>query len=558
MSIKIKKDGQVREFILPATNIQVLDIADKFKKKDLENVIKEISDTEHIYVGEVDETKDGIWIDDGDTLDNAENNDVVERIKEYVDDEIKDYSNPNLLVNGDFQVWSNGTDITTTVSKQEVADKWNIWHTGMKVTKLTNTSPSVGLNSLKLINTMDTAQKVYMYQQIKDYEKLEGKRVTASFYIRGVGGFSGAFGFTVGTSAGINITVTNEWQRIIFSKEVTFNNANQDYNKGFFFYGVNSNLFNKNAGVEIAGCKLEIGTVATPFVPKLYSEELLACKDGVIGSNPNLLLNGDFSVWQRGTSFNISNNGSYKYTADRWVVQTDSTSITANSLPNNGMRVDMRRFAGTYLNVMQLLEIPDYQKLIGKDITIRVKFKNDVSDICIGVRAFPDTSATHVLMPETNNEFTITTKVPKCSTNCTKFMIYVQSKTQQILDFDYIKVELSSIPTPFVPKLYSQELADCQRYYEVVNYSERFICDMADNHSYEINAPFKVVKRNAPTQTITYATLDDVNIPLNDVKTYGAGTGQFGAYITKSTTAKDKYKTGNRIVYKGTADAEIY
>ena len=84
MSIKIKKDGQVREFILPATNIQVLDIADKFKKKDLENVIKEISDTEHIYVGEVDETKDGIWIDDGEILDNAEDNGVVERLKEYL------------------------------------------------------------------------------------------------------------------------------------------------------------------------------------------------------------------------------------------------------------------------------------------------------------------------------------------------------------------------------------------------------------------------------------------------------------------------------------------
>ena len=88
MSIKIKKDGQVREFVLPATNIQVLDIADKFKKKDLENVIKEISDTEHVYVGEVDETKDGIWIDDGEILDNAEDNGVVERIKTYVDGEM--------------------------------------------------------------------------------------------------------------------------------------------------------------------------------------------------------------------------------------------------------------------------------------------------------------------------------------------------------------------------------------------------------------------------------------------------------------------------------------
>lgn len=88
MSIKIKKDGQVREFILPATNIQVLDMDNKFKKKDLENVLREVSDTEHIHVGEVDETKDGIWIDDGEILDNAEDNGVVERIKTYVDGEM--------------------------------------------------------------------------------------------------------------------------------------------------------------------------------------------------------------------------------------------------------------------------------------------------------------------------------------------------------------------------------------------------------------------------------------------------------------------------------------
>lgn len=36
-------------------------------------------------------------------------------------------------------------------------------------------------------------------------------------------------------------------------------------------------------------------------------------------SNPNLLINGDFQIWQRGTSFNISPLAAYTYTADRWM-----------------------------------------------------------------------------------------------------------------------------------------------------------------------------------------------------------------------------------------------
>ena len=42
MSIKIRKDGQVGELILPADSIQVLDIEGRFNSKNLEDVLKEV------------------------------------------------------------------------------------------------------------------------------------------------------------------------------------------------------------------------------------------------------------------------------------------------------------------------------------------------------------------------------------------------------------------------------------------------------------------------------------------------------------------------------------
>ena len=54
--------------------------------------------------------------------------------------------------------------------------------------------------------------------------------------------------------------------------------------------------------------KLELGTTATPFVPKSYNTEQLDCNlyptfNQI--SNPNLLINGGFDVWQDGTEVTL-------------------------------------------------------------------------------------------------------------------------------------------------------------------------------------------------------------------------------------------------------------
>lgn len=41
---------------------------------------------------------------------------------------------------------------------------------------------------------------------------------------------------------------------------------------------------------------------------------------------PNLLVNGDFKIWQRGDAFTIQGNGGKSYTADMWEIRNQRTS----------------------------------------------------------------------------------------------------------------------------------------------------------------------------------------------------------------------------------------
>lgn len=59
----------------------------------------------------------------------------------------------------------------------------------------------------------------------------------------------------------------------------------------------------------------------------------------------NVLINGDFDVWQRGTSFTVSN----VYAADRWFIQQGG--VTGQSMAKNALQVGDVNFPGSESNL---------------------------------------------------------------------------------------------------------------------------------------------------------------------------------------------------------------
>lgn len=151
-------------------------------------------------------------------------------------------------------------------------------------------------------------------------------------------------------------------------------------------------------------------------------------------SNPNLLINGGFTVWQRGESFTIPRTGygAGKYTADRWRVWANPDSTGGNitvTRADDGLHVEA---SGAGIATYRFEEA-EVKKLSGKTVMLSQSVDGVVSS---AVRSFPTTGILNVALPVSGT-------------------------------INWIKLEIGEEATPYVPKGYGEELLACMRYYQV-------------------------------------------------------------------------------------------
>lgn len=197
------------------------------------------------------------------------------------------------------------------------------------------------------------------------------------------------------------------------------------------------------AVVSIAGGNVTgiVSQIADVLGGTWYQDKITALESGLADteekaaalSNPNLLINGGFAVWQRGESFTIPRTGygAGKYTADRWRVWANADSTGGNitvTRADDGMHIeaDGAGFA-TYR-----FEEAEVKKLSGKTVMLSQSVDGVVSS---AVRSFPTTGILNVALPVSGT-------------------------------INWIKLELGEEATPFVPRSYGEELLACMRYYQ--------------------------------------------------------------------------------------------
>jgi hypothetical protein len=267
-------------------------------------------------------------------------------------------------------------------------------------------------------------------------------------------------------------------------------------------------------------------------------------------SSPNLLINGDFQIWQRGTNF--SGGG---YTADRWILNSDTKATGAKTA--KGILITSTT-NGTWTNFSQYVEGSSIKSLVGRPLTLTFKLVNACSNIVQMWCKDKETNnyyGSKVFNAVASDTFSFTFTLGQFTQNI-ECGIQVKSVAGSAIEIQWAKLEASDHMTPFIPRPCAEELALCQRYYEACGHT-RIVCPAGTRS--DCNIIYKATKRVVPNLNIYPDTSNDLNkvrresdSVLASIAIYEKSQESFGIVDVVNGNAGDTY------VFVWSADAELY
>ena len=274
----------------------------------------------------------------------------------------------------------------------------------------------------------------------------------------------------------------------------------------------------------------------------IYSQSII--------SNPNLLINGDFRVNQRGKTSYTHTGEAYGYTyfVDRWFAWGENPftfNVSTKTLTPNTSNTG---------NSLLSQWIEDVSGILGKTITYSVSTNGTIYSKTLNI---PITLSNNVSLGELPTSFG---KLRVWSNNNRLRFDIIDSSNQSIV-LNYAKVEIGSVATSFSPRPYAEELAMCQRYYQNIE------TQIARASIYNIGGisfyvPLPVTLRTVPTlvlasgcgiQSITGGQID-TSYSISVVTPHHSNVLHLRA-IKENTSYKDCVLNFQNI---SSVDAEIY
>jgi hypothetical protein len=223
----------------------------------------------------------------------------------------------------------------------------------------------------------------------------------------------------------------------------------------------------------------------------------------------NLLINGAFQVWQRGTSSTSFTGGTRGYIADRWSFRYATSAERSTDVPEGeAFKYSIKVVvASTSPDSFIIQAIEDSDRFAGQTVTFSYWIKP--SESCETRDDYwRGSHGTHKLNGGVWQKVTNTFVVPSDIT--VNEFIYIQFPANKVITFYVtgVQLELGKVATPFEHRSYGEELALCQRYYEVVaetsdSDGNRYNGIAWATNNLNVFIPFKVTKRVNPTVVIS-------------------------------------------------------
>lgn len=234
-------------------------------------------------------------------------------------------------------------------------------------------------------------------------------------------------------------------------------------------------------------------------------------------TNPNLLINGGFDVWQELESYTLTGASVVGYCADQWHTWSSGTNTGSNALitrSDAGLRMQHNGFAG-YTFIAQTVDETILPKLIGKTVTLSfeatVSQGGRINGVLWDAKKFgkygaADTGTSLASIPVTGDGtrhmYSVTGVVPADITDLDVVFSSPNNQATQDYTLHWVKLELGGAATPYVPEDYTLELLQCMRYYRRPKETVTTLPRITDHQYLLLDHWFNVPMRGDPTVTL--------------------------------------------------------
>ena len=268
-------------------------------------------------------------------------------------------------------------------------------------------------------------------------------------------------------------------------------------------------------GLSVGGLPdgtVDSGTLATDSVTAVKIPDTV--ESSLKSGRKNLIINGGFDVWQRGTSFSGVSNGAY--TADRWTildsVGNNITTVTPKTTTDKYTYVEKTSGTGSG-GLHQFVEI---NHLIPSGTNLVISFDgthlSGTNSYRVVIQYRPNSSWSGVSSEIGTLTFVTSEGLNSLTVTTTEDMVQgdmaVKILPNTTGNYKYgiaeVQLELGSTATDFEHRSYGEELALCQRYYQKIQGSTAVYVATSSTNSSRINGMWATTMRAAPTT----ATID--------------------------------------------------
>ena len=292
----------------------------------------------------------------------------------------------------------------------------------------------------------------------------------------------------------------------------------------------------------LVSLKRKIGIKGAELMAAETAEDVYS----VIGTNRNLIINGDFRISQRGdytTATNISEN---TYYLDRWRGHNNAGAVSAtfqqitttiNGVTKKAIRVQATSSSGgAYIGTTQIIEQINFP--VGQPVTVSAWVRTNNPYTRFRYNGIGGSKNSPNTVPANGGWHKITWTIPDTSAvanNVTFWVIcYSDSGNVPINTNDYFEVadyqvEIGTVATPFEHRPYGTELALCQRYFEIVDVRSSLVMNINASEAGRQLINYET-KRATPTIGFGFSSISNYQFYGN------ANTSMSAAPLTAKTS----------------------